>query len=116
MWFGCPMKDLIGLIFDDNPFDCRTLATILRAYGFKQIISTYEFVEAYKLVNQQQPPVVFIDIVLIEGNGLFFLVSLERHQFVIRQNYRWLSFLRLQNKSGLKKLFHPGQMITLRNL
>ena len=110
------MNDLIALIIDDNPFDCRILATILRAYGFKQIISTYEFLEAYKLVNQQQPPVVFIDIVLIEGNGLFFLISLERHQFVIRQTYRWLFFQHIQNKSGLKKLFHPGPMITLRNL
>ena len=67
------MNDLIALIIDDNPFDCRILATILRAYGFKQIISTDEFVEAYRLVNQQQLSVVFIDIVLTEGNGLGFL-------------------------------------------
>ena len=67
------MKDLIALILDDNPFDSRILSTILRAHGFKQIISTDEFVEACNLVNQEQVSIVFIDIVLTEGNGLGFL-------------------------------------------
>ena len=67
------MTDSNALILEDNPFDQRILATILRALGFDSIESEESTIQAFERVNQGTLSVVFVDIVLPEGNGLEFL-------------------------------------------
>ena len=67
------MTELTALIFEDNQFDQRILAAMLRAFDFVDIINTDDPADAIKIINREDISIAFVDIVMPEANGLEFL-------------------------------------------
>lgn len=58
------------IVVDDNPFYCQFLRTVLTTDLFEVVGEAYDGTEAVRMVREQQPEVVVMDINMPQMDGL----------------------------------------------
>ena len=66
-----------ALIIDDDDFTSEMLASFLKANGL-DVEKAFNLLEGKKIIFERTPDMVFLDIMLPDGNGIDLLVNIRK--------------------------------------
>lgn len=73
-------KDTRILVVDDSPAILALLKDQLRARGFTNVLTAESVAEGLRIVDEEKPEVVFLDLMMPESSGLEFTrLALEKN-------------------------------------
>lgn len=79
----CPVPDAKIVVVDDEPVNIKVVSRLLRIEGYTQFVSTSDAREALKLIRDESPDAVLLDLMMPYVSGLDILAAMREDEVTL---------------------------------